>query len=135
MIITKAVFGFGVLLNYDSTSWLQDEDWIMKYEDDFLEWVSQKVALLPLGKMLDCSLEERDMFANTLPVTYVRSLNSKERSLLLTKFHWLLKNPKPMQINFDLDDLNAEILKAVNFCDKIGVSFTQPGWLLGILFD
>jgi len=40
-----------------------------------------------------------------------------------------------MRIDLNLENLNTETLKAVDFCNQIEIKFAQPNWLLGILFD
>jgi len=57
-IVTKVVFGFGVLLEYDSIPWLQEDDYMMQYEDNFLEWVFQKNSYLSPSEMIDSSLKD-----------------------------------------------------------------------------
>lgn len=130
----KAVFGFGVVLKYGEAPWLEDE--FEEFDHDFLEWVSQQMSQLPSGEMFDASIEERKQFASTLPVTFIQAINSDEYYLLLTKFHWLLKKPKAMKVNLDLDEFDTELIKAKSFCKKMGDIFEySPQWLLGLMFD
>lgn len=130
----KAVFGFGTLLEYEQAPWMEES--FDEFDNDFLEWVSQQISHSPSGEMLNASTEAREQFANTLPVSFIQTLNSQECYLLLTKFYWLLEQPKPMKVGLNLDELDKELARAREFCSKVGVSFEYTtGWLLGILFD
>lgn len=113
---------------------MQDEAFDAEYGSDFLERVAQK-TFLPLGTLANSSLEEREKFTNNIPFKYIRSFNSSENYLLLTKFHWILGSSEPLKIDFSLEGLDNEILKAVEFCARIEISFQQPSWLLGKIFD
>lgn len=130
----KAVFGFGTLLEYEQAPWMEES--FEEFDNDFLEWVSQQISHSPDGKILNASTEEREQFANTLPVNFIQALNSHESYLLLTKFFWLLEQPKHMKVDLNLDEFNKELTRAREFCNKVGVSFEYTtGWLLGILYD
>lgn len=130
----KAVFGFGVLLQPNQLLWYEEE--FDEFDCDYLEWISQQIHQLPLGEIFNASPEERKRFANTIPVTFIEAGNSKEHYLMLTKFYWLLEQPKPMNVDLNLDEFDSELAKAKEFCKRIGINFEHStGWLLGILFD
>lgn len=82
-------------------------------------WVSQQTRSFEPGAMLDASTEDRKQFAQALPVNYIRPLNSDENYLLLTKFHWLLKRPKPINVDLKLDEFEKELELAIEFCNRL----------------
>ncbi|KJH69797.1 hypothetical protein [Aliterella atlantica] len=129
----KAIFGYGIVLDYKRTPWIEES--FEEFDCDFLEYVSQQTEYLPPGEIFDADPEQREQFASTLPVMFIKAGNSREYYLLLTKYCWLLEKPKAMKVSLNLEDFGTELAKAKEFCKKTRVDFDSTDWLLGIMFD